>query len=854
MTFRGAYKEWMKGVEGDENAPLKGSSLPKATLWRYKKTGILETSPQEVQCENCHDNPMSESCSNHHSPQEQLDMDPALGSDGDPVDYSEPLEEFFLQDFSFEDEPQGDKSFRNVSYLIDTSAIQNHTHAMFFIFTKDDDIHRPLYDGACISLGQAVVLIMSYTLMNGVSMNGLDCLLQLMQALLPVGNILPNTLYLFRKHFKKRESGLKQVFFCQSCEEILQYDRVLCSLKCSTCETSFTRSQLWNKGAFFLAFPLHRLIRRVLQQYPDFILGKRSRKPEGMQDIIHGEQYNVSPPDISLTVNCDGVPVFKSSKKSLWPIQVMINELPPLLRVQNILLCGLWLGEGQPCMKIYLGYFVRAVESLKAISWQYGCNLIKSKVIPYICTVDTVARAKIMNMKSFHAEYGCPWCYLPGKRLEKGHGTMNSYSGTELSKRKNSEVRIFARKSTPEEPIYGIKGPSPMSLWPSFDMVNGFVVDALHCVDLGVMRQLITLWMESKKKFFRNKECDIAEINKKLLNFRVPRSINRRPRTLDERAFWKGNEYRSFLFFYGPVVLKDHLQHKYFSHFLKLSSAIFSLYQESISFLQLKLSELALKSFVTEFGSLYGEMNVTFNVHQLLHIGDSAYNWGPLWGFSTYPFESLNGILMKLFHGTQHVPLQISKRFLILNDIIGLVSEVMENASERTHKALSKVLDSYSDRKYATRVGISVVLGKTHITDVTDEEKVHIQSIVAPGFEAAFQAKKLLVNGILFTSKGCQSSFHKQNYYCHGPNGPIEILRILKLHYPNTSPCVVILARELKVKKFQFNEIQMPHIHICEPGPMLSLLPSQLGRKCLSYQESGKVILCDMPLLKFIDN
>ncbi|CAG0893235.1 unnamed protein product [Darwinula stevensoni] len=163
----------MRGVEGDGNAPLKRSSLPKATLWRYKKAGILDTSSQEIRCGNCHDNSIS-GTTIHSSPSpDQLDMNPAMGSDdeacnishskGESVDYSAPVEEFFLQDFNFEEEAQGDEPLRN-----------------------DDEIHRPLYDGACISLGQAIVLIMSYTLMNGVSMSGLDCLLQLMQALLPV--------------------------------------------------------------------------------------------------------------------------------------------------------------------------------------------------------------------------------------------------------------------------------------------------------------------------------------------------------------------------------------------------------------------------------------------------------------------------------------------------------------------------------------------------------------------------------------------------------------------------------------------------------------------------------------------
>ena len=57
-----------------------------------------------------------------------------------------------------------------------------------------------------------------------------------------------------------------------------------------------------------------------------------------MEDICDGKEYQkhkdfVSQPgNITLTVNTDGVPIFKSANISLWPIWVSINELPPHVR------------------------------------------------------------------------------------------------------------------------------------------------------------------------------------------------------------------------------------------------------------------------------------------------------------------------------------------------------------------------------------------------------------------------------------------------------------------------------------------------------------------------------------------
>ena len=56
---------------------------------------------------------------------------------------------------------------------------------------------------------------------------------------------------------------------------------------------------------------------------------------------VHDYTYNVS-----FSINTDGIPVFKSSKMALWPIFLMINELPFKQRKlpENMLQAGLWFG------------------------------------------------------------------------------------------------------------------------------------------------------------------------------------------------------------------------------------------------------------------------------------------------------------------------------------------------------------------------------------------------------------------------------------------------------------------------------------------------------------------------------
>ena len=55
-------------------------------------------------------------------------------------------------------------------------------------------------------------------------------------------------------------------------------------------------------------------------------------------DIFDGDIYKErshvfsSKHNLSFTLNYDGAPKFRSSSMQIWPIQLKINELPPILR------------------------------------------------------------------------------------------------------------------------------------------------------------------------------------------------------------------------------------------------------------------------------------------------------------------------------------------------------------------------------------------------------------------------------------------------------------------------------------------------------------------------------------------
>jgi len=45
-----------------------------------------------------------------------------------------------------------------------------------------------------------------------------------------------------------------------------------------------------------------------------------------------------------------------------------------------------------------------------------------------------------------------------------------------------------------DEPVFGVKGPTWLSVIPNYSVINGNVVNYMHCVLSGVTKMLLKLW------------------------------------------------------------------------------------------------------------------------------------------------------------------------------------------------------------------------------------------------------------------------------------------------------------------------------------------------------------------------
>ncbi|XP_049519252.1 uncharacterized protein LOC125943785 [Dermacentor silvarum] len=524
----------------------------------------------------------------------------------------------------------------------------------------------PLFLGSPFTNVQACLVIMTLFFKFRLTRECLGQILFIFSALLPPCNTLPSTTFKFFKLFSQfqKGTGFESHFFCSNCHVYLEETTMTCPSCSQDCQSKGT----------FLQVRLAETLRSFLEQdriYKYFVSTERT-PGEPITDIVDGFLYqeqvdSTSRFNFSLLWNTDGVQVFKSSVKSLWPVHCVIPELPPLLRKKFQILTLLWFST-KPLMNTFLRPFCSELQDLAShgLTWRHpetGKTMVSYIKAP-VSSVDAVARAMLQRIRQFNGSFGCSFCEHPGKSCplpRKGH--VHIYPpGRSHTLRNGNRMRRQAVEATRKgHAVKGVIGPTILSLIPSFDCSSGFIVDYMHCVLLGVVRSFLCLWLDSKhhgQPWYLGRKA--GAIDERLLSVKPPDYITRTPRSVKHRCYWKASELRAWLLFYSFPVLCNILPPVYMQHFILLIGAIHMLLSESVSHEEIDLSEKLLLKFVDGVKDLYGERFCSFNVHQLTHIALSVRNWGPLWSTSAFLFENRNGQLLRLIKGTQAVEKQLA--------------------------------------------------------------------------------------------------------------------------------------------------------------------------------------------------
>lgn len=260
---------------------------------------------------------------------------------------------------------------------------------------------------------------------------------------------------------------------------------------------------------------------------------------------------------IELDVNIDGLPIYSTSSKQFWPILGHIKNIPN----SNPFIIGIYLGTSKPKnADCFLNDFIEEMLSIDEDGLAVDDFVLKVKLCAIIC--DMPAKAFVKYIKGHNAYYSCTMCIQSGEFM---NGRMcfpecDSTLRTDMS---------FRNRTHEEHHLNDGREISPFERLPDLDMVMSFPLDYMHLLLIGVTKKIITAWRSGDLNVRIGTNMQ-NEMTNKLLETRKSqcRCFSRLSRSLTEFSNWRATEFRTFLLYTGPVILKNLLPADIYTNFL----------------------------------------------------------------------------------------------------------------------------------------------------------------------------------------------------------------------------------------------------------------------------------------------
>ena len=634
-----------------------------------------------------------------------------------------------------------------------------------------------VYDGSTLTKNNLVMLVMAFVLRHKLNAAALQDLLTLVNLIAP-GSV-PASTYFLDKLFCAEKCNAVLHYYCAN-SSCMHYFGPTVPDVCATCGKCYHGCSDLCGDSYMLVLPLEQQLRDILQSCdykPIACTGSTSSRQWPMRDVIDGIAYGhvrKGESDITLQFNCDGAPVFTSSKFSIWPLVCTINELSPAVRNSNAILHTIWFGRDKPQPNAYLQPFVLEMNSLhnEGFTWFSQCNntVMLSHVSACLCVCDAPAHAILQSFTQYNGNYGCGFCYHPGEHTAKGNGFVRVYpidAVDDVSLRTHDETLLLAEAATASgNPEKGVKGCSSLFLLPDFNIIDGFVPEYMHSVLLGVVRQFVNMWTDSASYGKPYHIKNVTALDNVIKSIKPPDEVRRLPRTVDDRKFWKASEYCNFLLFYSPVALMNTLPKQYYMHWLLLVNALNRLLGNEVTEAMIKESHDCLTKFVLQTEELYGVEHVSYNVHLLTHLTEAVDRWGPLWAHSAFVYEDVIGLLKSIYHGTQLIPKQLIKYFCAWKSLAHLTPLMLADASQDALDLFDELCCSQRHRTSTNTLGGFVGLGKYVIRKFSTVELVAINNAASYNVSAQTQYRffdRFKINNLLLTTRSYGSNFKRNN-------------------------------------------------------------------------------------------
>lgn len=297
----------------------------------------------------------------------------------------------------------------------------------------------------------------------------------------PTGKV--QIMNMFREH-----RDLVDIFYFIKCTKCKKYSKAenKIAAKCSRCGNGIK----FTETNYFVNLPVEQQIVKSIKENWSYIQNfaiDRDTEKTMISDAYDGEilrkileKYRDSDVNIlSLTINVDGANKFRSNTKSVWPIQLVQNYLPPSIRFlpQNVIVNGLQYVSSKDDdtddlnFREFLLPLVNELNNLKTNIIQIEIDNENYSFKPIIthAAVDLPAKSKFAEMKQCggYDRFGCfgyaiiklqiiknfivhscTFCEIPGEQVEVENLVVKKRVNKKASKKPNSETALAKKPKT----------------------------------------------------------------------------------------------------------------------------------------------------------------------------------------------------------------------------------------------------------------------------------------------------------------------------------------------------------------------------------------------------------------------
>lgn len=183
----------------------------------------------------------------------------------------------------------------------------------------------PLYDDCSISMKESELLLMAMALRHNFPDIALEHTVQAIDCHLP--HVEYGSKCKFLKEFPTTD--LIEYYYCEDCHNIITFGNRLIQT-CNLCKKNYNKNVLKKDGKYFINISLKKQLEEMVNS--NLYLDLNTERSE--DDVINTSIYKqlkenniIKENDRSIQFNVDGVSLFNSSKVSMWPILVTVNEL-----------------------------------------------------------------------------------------------------------------------------------------------------------------------------------------------------------------------------------------------------------------------------------------------------------------------------------------------------------------------------------------------------------------------------------------------------------------------------------------------------------------------------------------------